>query len=124
MTKDFDLKANGLVDVRNFYGKVDISGEERPEGRRGPGRTVTLVGGGLIVAVVLATFGLGFSRGGGSGIPATTATEAAQPNPSLTVQSGPGTPTVTDSCSAGLAGPNAVAPVRGMRSLSARKSVG
>jgi len=71
------------------------SGAERPEERRGLGRTVTFVGGGLIVAVVLVTFGLGFSRGGGSGIPATAPTEAAKPNPSLTAQSGPGTPTVT-----------------------------
>ena len=66
-----------------------------PEERRGLGRTVTFIGGGLIVAVVLITFGLGFSRGGGNSAPAATSTEAVMPNPSVAAQSGPGTPTVT-----------------------------
>ena len=67
-----------------------------PEEKRGLGRTVTFVGGGVIVAVVLVTFALGFSRGGGpNAAPTTTSTEAVQPNPSAAAQSGPGTPTVT-----------------------------
>jgi hypothetical protein len=70
--------------------------DERPEERRGLGRTVTFVGGGLIVAVVLVAFALGFSRGGGTGAAssAPTPTEAVQPN-TPAAQSGPGAPTVT-----------------------------
>lgn len=65
-------------------------------GERGrPGRRLTIVGGGVLVAIVLAGFVLGLSRGGtlsGSGPTATTATPGA-----VTTQDiqGPGTPTVT-----------------------------
>ena len=72
------------------------AGRARPEEKRGLGRTVTFVGGGLIVAVVLVAFGLGFSRGGGpSDAPSSEPTEAVQPNPSVAAQAGPGAPTVT-----------------------------
>jgi hypothetical protein len=74
----------------------DYAGHAGPGERRGPGRTMTYVGGGALVAILLVGAGLGLSRGGG-GSPASTATptEAVKPNPSAAAQSGPGTPAVT-----------------------------
>jgi hypothetical protein len=72
------------------------AGDEGPGERRGPGRTMTFVGGGVLVAILLVGAGLGLSRGGGSGgSPASDPTEAVKPNPSAPAQSGPGTPEVT-----------------------------
>jgi hypothetical protein len=65
-------------------------------GERGrSGRTLTIVGGGALVAIVLAAFVLGLSRGGtlsGSGPSATSATPGAVTTQDI---AGPGTPTVT-----------------------------
>ncbi len=67
-----------------------------PGESRGPGRTMTYVGGGALVAILLVGAGLGLSRGGGSGGgPASAPTEAVKTNPSAAAQSGPGTPAVT-----------------------------
>jgi hypothetical protein len=65
-------------------------------GERGrSGRTLTIVGGGALVAIVLAAFVLGLSRGGtlsGSGPSASSATPGAVTTQDI---AGPGTPTVT-----------------------------
>jgi hypothetical protein len=65
-------------------------GQAGPGGGRGPGRTITLVGGGVLVAIMLVGAALGLSRGSG-GSPASAPTE----DPSAAAQSGPGTPAVT-----------------------------
>jgi hypothetical protein len=80
----------GLGDEPGFGDEPSFADEPRREARSGPGRMVTYVGGGLIVAVVLVAFALGFSRGGAvpGAVPTQDATVGAQ-GPT------PGAPTVT-----------------------------